>query len=106
MSYRPVVTRRQMLETAIAACCAGATLPSKVSAQVVTPPSGSSVRNQILDALRPTVAKEIGGAIEFAVSELRVLYDWVYVSARPQRPGGSPIDWLATKYAQAWKDDM
>ena len=95
------VSRRRMLQT-MPAAFAAATLPSQASAQVVTPAAGSSLRKQILDGLRPTVAKEIGGAIEFVVDELRVLHDWAYVNARPQRPGGAPINWLATKYAQAW----
>jgi hypothetical protein len=99
------LSRRRALLNMLALLAAAVMLPQQASAQVVTPPSGSSLRKQILDALRPIVAKEIGGAIEFAVSDLRVLYDWAYVSARPQRPGGAPIDWLATKYAQAWKED-
>jgi len=66
--------------------------------QVFTPPPGSGLRAEIMDALRPTVAGEIGGAIEFVVSSLRVLGDWAYVDVRPQRPGGRPIDWRATKF--------
>lgn len=70
-----------------------------------TPPPGSPLRASVLDGLRPTVQQEIGGAIEFVVSDLRVLGDWAYVAARPQRPGGAPIQWNATKFRQAWADD-
>ena len=70
-----------------------------------TPPPGSPLRASVLDGLRPTVQQEIGGTIEFVVSDLRVLQDWAYVAAKPQRPGGAPIQWSATKFRQAWADD-
>jgi hypothetical protein len=70
-----------------------------------TPPAGSALRKSVLDGLRPTVQSEIGGPIEFVVSELRVLQDWAYVSAKPQRPGGAPIPWSATKFREAWAND-
>jgi hypothetical protein len=67
-------------------------------AQVFTPQPGSQLRAEILNALRPAVARGLGGAIEFAVSSLRVLGDWAYASVRPQRPAGRPIDWRATRF--------
>jgi hypothetical protein len=70
-------------------------------AQVTKPQPGTQLRANILDALRPTVQAEIGGDIEFVVDDLRVLGDWAYVNARPQRPGGRPIDWRATKFRKA-----
>ena len=69
------------------------------------PPPGSPLRASILDGLRPTVQNEIGGPIQFVINEFRVLESWAYVSARPQRPGGAPIQWSATKFRQAWADD-
>jgi hypothetical protein len=75
-------------------------------AEVVLPAPGSALRKQVLDALRPAVMHEIGGEIEFVVNELRVLAQWAYVNARPQRPGGQPIDWRATKYRRDWEQDM
>jgi hypothetical protein len=70
-------------------------------AQVTKPQPGTQLRANILDAFRPTVQAEIGGNIEFVVDDLRVLGDWAYVNARPQRPGGRPIDWRATKFREA-----
>jgi hypothetical protein len=70
-----------------------------------TPPPGSALRASVLDGLRPTVQAEIGGPIQLVVNELRVLQDWAYVAARPQRPGGAPIQWNATKFREAWASD-
>jgi hypothetical protein len=75
------------------------------SAAQHTPPPGSPLRANILDGLRPTVQAEIGGPIQLVVNELRVLQNWAYVAARPQRPDGAPIEWHATKFRQAWADD-
>jgi hypothetical protein len=68
-------------------------------------PRGSPLRAGVLEGLRPTVQAEIGGSVEFVVSELRVLQDWAYVAAKPQRPGGVPISWDATKFRDAWASD-
>jgi len=97
-------TRRCALAILIAEV-GSAALASPTLAQVTIPRPGTPLRSSILDALRPSVAAEIGGDIEFAVSEIRVLHDWAYVSARPQRPGGKPIDWRATKFRKDWEDD-
>src|ERR1700730_3040885 len=75
-------------------------------AEVVGPALGSALRKQVLDALRPSVMHEIGGEIEFVVNELRVLAQWAYVNARPQRPGGQPIDWRATTVRRDWEQEL
>jgi len=96
------MSRRALL----GACIAVAALPRAAFAQVTIPQPGSAQRGAILNALRPVVAKEIGGDIEFVVSTIRMLNGWAYVSAKPQRPGGAPIDWRATKFRKAWEQDM
>ena len=65
-----------------------------------TPPRGSPQRAELMDALRPAVMTEIGGPIEFVVKELRVMPPWAYAFERPQRPGGTPIDWRRTKFRE------
>jgi hypothetical protein len=70
------------------------------AAAQMTPPRGSPLRAQLMDTLRPTVMAEIGGPIEFVVTDLRVMSPWAYAYVRPQRPGGIPIDWNRTKYRQ------
>jgi hypothetical protein len=78
------------------ACLAGL---APAAAQT-TPPQGSPLRTELMDALRPVVAAEIGGPIEFTVKTLRVMGPWAYLHVRPQRPGGKPIDWSRTKFRE------
>ena len=54
------------------------------------PPSAQ--RKAVLDALRPTVEKKLGGDVEFVVQVLRVEGGWAFVMADPRRKGGKPID--------------
>jgi hypothetical protein len=75
---------------------------SPLAAQT-TPPKGSPLRTELMDALRPTVQAEIGGPIEFTVVDLRVMGSWAYARVRPQRPGGGTIDWSRTKFREDMK---
>lgn len=70
------------------------------------PPKGSELRTSILDAARPTFATEIGGPIEFVVTKLNVMDQWAYGDVKLQRPGGAPIDWSATKFAEDYAQGM
>jgi hypothetical protein len=65
-----------------------------------TPPKGSPLRAELMDALRPTVQAEIGGSIEFVVRTARVMGPWAYLHVVPQRPGGGAIDWSRTKFRE------
>ena len=49
-------------------------------------------RRAILDALRPSVEAQIGPNVEFVVRDFRVIGDWAFVLADPQRRGGGRID--------------
>lgn len=62
------------------------------AAQVTSPAPGSAQRRAILEALRPTIARELRSPVEFVVRELRVERGWALVIAEPQRPGGGAID--------------
>ena len=72
----------------------------------ITPPRGSALRAELMDALRPTVMTEIGGPIEFVVITLRVMHPWAYMYVRPQRPGGGAIDWSRTKFREDMRQGM
>lgn len=76
--------------------------PASAFAQVETPVPGSAVRAAILDALRGRTIGELGGPIEFVVNDIRVLGEWAFVDAHPQRPGGGPIFYTYTRYQAAW----
>ncbi len=68
---------------------------------VTTPSPGTPLRGAILDALRSAVIAEVGAPVEFVVGTLRVLGEWAFVEARPQRPGGGQIFYVYTRYQSA-----
>jgi hypothetical protein len=76
------------------------------SAQMVTPPPGSPLRTQVLDAFRPTIEREIGAPVIFVIHVLHVAGDWAYVEAVPQRPGGRRIDWARTRFREDFQAGM
>jgi hypothetical protein len=94
----------RLLGAALAATAASV-LPA-FAQPITTPPPGSGLRAEILDAYRPAVEAELGAPVEFVVQALNVMDDWAFVEARPQRPGGNPIDWRRTRYRQAFESDM
>ena len=66
--------------------------PGIVMAQAFkTPARSSELRANLLDALRPLVAKELGQPIEFVVETLRVSGNAAFADVMPQRPGGGVI---------------
>jgi len=76
--------------------------PTAAFAQVEQPAPGSPERAAILDALRGRTIGELGGPIEFIVHDIRVLGEWAFVEAEPQRPGGGDIFYTYTRYQAAW----
>ena len=73
---------------------------------VTTPERGSSLRADVLDALRPVIEKETGGPVQFVITVMHVMGNWAYVDAKPQRPDGRAIDWRATKYRKDYEADV
>lgn len=73
-------------------------LPAMASAQV----SGAE-RRAILDALRPTIERRLGGPVEFVVRRIGVRNGWALVIADPQRPGGGRIDGRRYFSADDWE---
>ncbi len=75
--------------------------PSAASAQECFTPQGA-LRRSVLDALRAPVADNLKQPIEFVVSTIRVCWEgrelWAFVFAKPQKPGGAPIDWQSAGY--------
>jgi hypothetical protein len=95
-----MLNRRTLLTTLAAFAIA-----TPAAAQT-TPPRGSPLRAQLLDTIRPELMREIGGQIEFNVLAMRVMQPWAYLHVRPQRPGGKPIDWSRTKFAEDMKEGV
>lgn len=96
-SFRPLRTALLCLLLAVAGA-------STALATAATPPPGSPLRRAILDSLRPMVEAELGAPVEFVVNDLRVLGEWAFVYAKPQRPGGAAIGYAYTRYQQAFDD--
>jgi hypothetical protein len=80
-------------------------IPS-AAAQYVTPPRGSPLRAQVLDAFRPAVEGQIGAPVIFVIKVLHVGGNWAYVEAVPQRPGGRRIDWRRTRFREDFEAGM
>lgn len=60
---------------------------------------GDPLRATLLDALRPTIEKDLGQKVKFVVRTLRKQNQWAYVVAVPQKPDGKRIDFSKTRYA-------
>jgi hypothetical protein len=73
--------------------------PAAAQGTIVAPPKGSPLRATLLDAARPTFEQEVGAPVEFVVHTLNVMDGWAFGSVKLQRPGGVPIDWRRTKFA-------
>lgn len=67
---------------------------------IVSVERGSPERAGILDAVRPLFIVETGGPIEFVVNTLNTMDGWAFGDVQLQRPGGVPIDWSKTKFAE------
>ncbi len=101
MNFRPGVS-------SILALCLLATLllfssvgthSQPLSGGVIVIDRGNPLRGALLDAARSTFVAETGGDVEFVVRRLTVWGPWAFGQVKPQRPGGSPIDWSRTSYA-------
>lgn len=64
-------------------------------------PQGAE-RKVVLDTLRGPVAGILKQPVEFVVSKIRVCWSgnpaWAFVDAKPQQPGGRPINWKAVGF--------
>jgi hypothetical protein len=61
---------------------------------------GDPLRKPLLDALRPTVEKDLGQPVRFVVEKLRRQQGWVFIVAYPQTPAGRSIDFMKTRHAE------
>lgn len=76
-------------------------LPGTAAAEpIATPPRGSALRRALLDTARAYAEAELGPPIEFGVQVLRTDGRFAFFQGFVQRPGGQPLDWSATRYAE------
>lgn len=57
------------------------------------------IRRVLLDALRPTIERDLGQKVIFVVDELRLQGDAAFAMVRPRQPDGAGIDFTRTRYA-------
>ena len=86
----------------------GGTQPTVVPAPkgYHTPARGTTERKAIMNAARIPISRAIGQKVIFVVDIVRSDGTWAYLQAVPHKPGGAPIDWRKTPFAQDWKADM
>jgi hypothetical protein len=85
--------RRAILAAALVLALVVAAVPVRAQVDGNAPAmAGSAQRRAILDALRPTVARELRSPVEFVVLRLTVENGWAALIVHPQRPGGGVID--------------
>lgn len=61
--------------------------------------TGDPLRKTLLDALRPTIEKDLGQPVKFVVRKLRKQNQWAFAVVVPQKPDGKPVDFMRTRYA-------
>lgn len=83
----------------LAAACLAPGAASAGDDAVHAPPKGSALRVRLLDAARPAFERDVGAPVEFVVKTLNVWGGWAFGDVKLQRPGGVPIDWRQTKFA-------
>lgn len=86
--------------------CVLAPVAAAAGEELYTPPKGSALRASLLDAARPAFEQEVGAPVEFVVKTLNVMGGWAYGDVKLQRPGGVPIDWRKTKFAEDFAQGM
>ena len=66
-----------------------------------TPERGSPERKAILEALRVPVEKQLKQSIVFKIDHFKVQGNWAFLTAVPQRPNGSAVNYSGTIYQEA-----
>lgn len=61
----------------------------------------SAERKAILDAVRPAIEKDLKQKVVFIVRGLKTQQGFAFAQLEPQKPGGAPVDYSRTRYAEA-----
>lgn len=75
-------------------------------AKVEKPAAGSKLRKAVLDALRPSIEKDLKQKVIFKVETIRVYDGWAFVKAQPLTPKSKPIDFKKTHHKQRIEDGV
>ncbi len=94
-----------MVSFRVAALLAGLSLATAAAAADCSVPApGTAERSAIMDSVREPVQKELKQPVEFIAHQFKVCAQdgesFAFLDAALQRPGGAPLDWSITPYAQ------
>lgn len=67
---------------------------------------GDPLRKMLLDALRPTVERDLGQKLVFLIDVLCVQGQWAFATLRPRTRSGKPIDFRRTRHAPRVREGM
>lgn len=82
-------------------------IPSLGLAQkVIKPDLKNPLRKQVLDALRPSIEKDLKQKVIFKVDTIRIYDGWAFLHVHPIQPNSKPIDFKKTKYREALEAGM
>ncbi len=65
-----------------------------------TPAKDSAERKAVLDALRPSVEKDLEQKVVIVIDHLAVKDGYAFLTGRPVQPDGKPIDYRKTHYRE------
>lgn len=92
---------RYAMLTSLLATCAIAQ-----AQKLIKPDMKNPLRKEVLNALRPSIEKDLGQKVIFKVDILRVYGDWAFVNVHPLQPNSKPIDFKKTKYREQLEAGM
>jgi len=89
LAPHPFTSPTLAVALAMAALAPSATATAK---DYLEPATGSELRADLMDTLRPHIEWKLGSPVEFVVWDLRVAGDVAFGQVLVQRPGGAAID--------------
>jgi hypothetical protein len=91
---------------ALAAACSPPAATTTETPEPPAAPAADGTTQEVLDALTPVVAQDIGQPVSLQTTNVNVRDEWAFVTAQPRKPDGSAIDWSTTAYAQRAADGV
>jgi hypothetical protein len=90
-------TMRAFAFAVVLACAAACSPPGPQGVHEAT----QEERTALDAAVATNLAVDLGQPVSLRIDHARVDGDWAWVIAQPSQPGGAPIDWSTTRYAEA-----
>ena len=78
----------------------GSAFATAQTPKVIKPDMKNPLRKEVLNALRPSIEKDLKQKVIFKVESIRVYDGWAFVHVHPLQPNSKPIDFRKTKYKE------